>query len=102
MNSLSLVRWWNLFRQILEYLVFAAREFKNTPEGAKEWQDILDAYEEAVQMDLNDDGNIGRTPNTAPQARSAKAQPRAPETTPASNETPSDDELSTTTRRVFE
>lgn len=75
----ALMRWWNLFRQVLEYFVLAAREFKNTPAGAKEWQDILDAYETAIQMDLNDDGNIGRVPNTAPQARSAQQQPRAPE-----------------------
>lgn len=94
----ALMRWWNLFRQILEYLVFAAREFKNTPEGAKEWQDILDAYEVAVQMDLNDDGNIGKTPNTAPQARSAQQRPRAPE--PSVSQPVEGDE--TGNRRIFE
>lgn len=90
----SLTRWWNVFRQVLEYFVLAAQEFKNTPRGAKEWQDILDAYEVAVQQDLNQDGNIGPAP--APQATNFKSQPRAPE-----NPAPTSRPAETENRSVF-
>lgn len=94
MNSFT--RWWDVLVQIFEYFVLAAQEFKNTDQGRQEWQDILDAFEAATQMDLNEDGTIGRNTSPTPQARSAKAQPRAPETTVIA------DELSLTNRSVFD
>lgn len=96
----SFTRWWNVLVQIFEYFVLAAQEFKNTDQGRQEWQDILDAFETASQMDLNEDGTIGRS-GAAPQARSAKVQPRAPEAAPAATRQPVDD-LSTTNRSVFD
>lgn len=99
----SFNRWWALLVQLFEYFVLAAQEFKNTDAGRKEWQDILDAYEQATQMDLNDDGRIGRVPNTAPQARSAQQQPRAPEQSAPEQSAPEPVQQDETgNRRIFE
>lgn len=72
----GLMLWLRLLVQVVEYLLKAAVNFKDTDAGRQEWQDILDAYEEAVRIDIDGDGDIGRSP--APQASSARQQPRAP------------------------
>jgi hypothetical protein len=71
----ALFRWVKVLVQVFDYLVKAAVEFKDTEAGRAEWQDILDAYETAIQLDLDGDGSIGKDP--APQATSPAAQPRS-------------------------
>lgn len=97
----GLMRWVRLLIQVFEYLLKAAVQFKDTDEGRQEWQDILDAYEEAVQLDIDGDGDIGRSP--APQAaarQQSRAVSPAPENVAQTVQTAGMDE--TGNRRIFE
>lgn len=42
------------FLALFDYMVKASAAYKDTPEGAKEWQDVVDVYEEAIN---NRDGS---------------------------------------------
>lgn len=52
----DLLNWVNLLLQVLDYLIKAGINFRDTAEGAPEWQDIVTAFEVLVNNEAG--GNV--------------------------------------------
>lgn len=58
-DFMNIPLWLRVIVALLDYLVKAAVEFKDTPEGAKEWDDFTSLYEQSINNDANDNVEFG-------------------------------------------
>lgn len=69
------MQWFTIIAQLFDYVVKAIVHYKETEDGAKEWADFVDAYETAVQVDLDGDGLIAKNRPAPPAAQNTARRP---------------------------